>query len=153
MPGYRGHLVGGVITYAVTMQVLKYAQPNAHVILQGLVCCLLGSLFPDVDVKSKGQKVFYYLLLSFLLYCLFAHKWRMFVMASVLGVTPLLVRHRGIFHEVWFLLLVTLAMMVAVTSLQKAYEPVLLSNCFFFFAGCLSHVFLDRFLSKVKRVL
>ena len=59
MPNYKGHIVGGTVTYLVVLQVIKHAQPNIHVVLQGLVFCLLGSLFPDIDVKSKGQKIFY----------------------------------------------------------------------------------------------
>ncbi len=151
MPSYRGHLIGGVVTYIVVLQGIQYAQPNAHVIFQGFLFCLLGSLFPDIDVKSKGQKVFYSLLLLFLLYCLYMQKWIIFTSLSLLGIVPMLVRHRGLFHQIWFLLFLTLVMMVCMSSLQKSYSAILLANCCFFFAGCLSHVVLDRVYSKVKR--
>ena len=65
MPNYKGHIAGGVITYLVVLYCIKYTNPSVHTVLQGLVFCLFGSLFPDVDVKSKGQKIFYYLLLIF----------------------------------------------------------------------------------------
>ena len=119
--------------------------------LQGLVFCLFGSLFPDVDVKSKGQKIFYYLLFLFLLYCLMTFRWEMFIVASFLGIVPLLVRHRGIFHKIWFLLGLTLLLIISIKSLHLTYETLLITNTCFFFAGCVSHVLLDQFFTKLKR--
>lgn len=150
MPSYRGHIVGGTVAYLICLHVIKYAQPNMHVIFQGFAFCLLGSLFPDVDIKSKGQKVFYNLILIFLLYCLYMKKWTAFVIVSLLGITPMLVRHRGLFHQMWFLLALTLTVMLCMKSIQKPYEDLLLANCCFFFVGCWSHVVLDRLFSKVK---
>lgn len=151
MPSYRGHLVGGVLAYLGMLQLIKYAQPNIHVIVQGLIFCLLGSLFPDIDVKSKGQKLFYTILLIFLCYCLLVYLWDIFIVVTFLGIMPLLVRHRGIFHEIWFLLFLILGLFLFLTSCNTRCGSLLLSNCSFFFAGCLSHLFLDRFVSRLKR--
>lgn len=152
MPSYRGHLIGGVITYLMMLQLIKHIDPHAHVVIQGLLFCLLGALFPDIDVKSKGQKVFYILLLLFLCYCLIQQRWDLFVAVSLLGIMPLLVRHRGLFHEVWFLLCLTLGIIICLQSCNKLCDALLLGNCSFFFMGCLSHVVLDRVLTKIKRV-
>lgn len=151
MPSYRGHLIGGIVTYLGLLHLIKYADPNVHVIMQGLLFCLLGSLFPDIDVKSKGQKIFYTLLLFFLFYCLMMHRWDLFVMLSLLGIVPLLVRHRGLFHEIWFLLFLILGIVVCLISCHGQCEALFLANGTFFFAGCLSHVLLDRMVSKIKR--
>lgn len=151
MPSYKGHLAGGVAAYIGMMYFVQFTDPSAHVIIQGFLFCMLGSLFPDVDTKSKGQKIFYRLLLLFLFYCLAVQKWKLFAVVSLLGVTPLLVRHRGIFHEPWFLLAVTLSLTVIFKLLNKDYESLLLANSWFFFAGCMSHVLLDRLLTKAKR--
>lgn len=151
MPSYRGHLIGGVLTYLGMLQFIKYAQPNSHIVLQGLLFCLLGSLFPDVDVKSKGQKIFYIIILVFLCYCLIQHRLDLFIVASLLGLTPLLVRHRGLFHEIWFLLLLTIVSFICFKSFSEKNETLLLANSSFFFMGCLSHVVLDRLLTMMKR--
>ena len=151
MPSYKGHLAGGVAAYVVVLQAIKYLEPNIHIIIQGFLFCLLGSLFPDIDTKSKGQKVFYLLLLLFLIYCLVMQRWNLFVVVSLLGILPMLVRHRGLFHEIWFLFFIALFSTIIIKSLQSNYEHLLLANSWFFFAGCLSHVFLDRFLTKLKR--
>ena len=152
MPSYRGHLIGGVLTYLGMLQIIRYVQPDPHIIFQGLLFCLLGSLFPDIDIKSKGQKVFYFLLLLFLFYCLWMQRWDLFVALSLLGITPLLVRQRGLFHEVWFLLCLTLGIIICLQSCNKLCDPLLLANSSFFFVGCLSHVALDRLLTRLKRL-
>ena len=151
MPSYRGHLIAGVLTYLGMLQIIKCVQPNPHVIFQGLLFCLLGSLFPDIDIKSKGQKVFYSLLLMFLCYCLWMQHWYLFVVLSLLGIVPLLARHRGLFHEIWFLLCLTLCIIIWLQSCNKLCDILLLTNCSWFFVGCVSHVILDRVVSKIKR--
>lgn len=143
--------MGGMITYLGILHFIQYNTPTIHVVIQGLFFCLLGSLFPDIDVKSKGQKIFYTLLLIFLIYCLCIQRWDLFALLSLLAVIPLLVKHRGIFHSIWFLLFLTLVIMICGKIFYKEYELLCLSNAFFFFAGCLSHVVLDRTLSRIKR--
>ncbi len=64
MSGYRGHLVGGLVTFVALRNFL--IPLTGHTIPQEFVCLiltLLGALFPDVDIKSKGQQVFYSLAL------------------------------------------------------------------------------------------
>lgn len=151
MPSYRVHLVGGLLTYLGILQIFKNADLSHHTILQGLVFCLLGALFPDIDVKSKGQKVFYTMLLLLLIYLIAYQKYCMFVVLSFLGIIPILVRHRGIFHHIWFLIVITCAGSLVVKSWCGYYEQVMLTNCWFFFAGAVSHVLLDRIGSRLKR--
>ena len=59
MPGFRGHLIGGTVTYLAILQCIKSMQPSIPVIISGFIFCIIGSLFPDIDIKSKGQKLFY----------------------------------------------------------------------------------------------
>jgi hypothetical protein len=150
MPSYRVHLVGGFLTYVGILHCMQSAEPTIATILQGLVFCLLGSLFPDIDVKSKGQKVFYILFFCLLAYLMYQEKYCMFMVVSFLGIIPILVRHRGIFHHVWFLMAITFGLSLIVKSFCGFYEQVMLSNCWFFFAGTVSHVLLDRVVSTCK---
>ncbi|MFA5998952.1 MAG: metal-dependent hydrolase [Candidatus Babeliales bacterium] len=151
MPSYRVHLVGGLLTYLGILHVIKHVEPSIHTIFQGLVFCLLGALFPDIDVKSKGQKVFYTLLLFFLIYLVAVQRYCLFVTVSFLGIIPILVRHRGIFHHIWFLLAIAFGATLCVKSMCGSYEQVMINNCWFFFAGSVSHVVLDRTVSRLKR--
>ncbi len=151
MPSYRVHLIGGLVTYLGILQLIKYSEPTIHTIIQGLIFCLLGALFPDIDVKSKGQKVFYTLLLFFLIYLVVVQNYCLFVSVSFLGVVPILVRHRGVFHHIWFLLTIALVATLGVKSMCGSYENIMMANCWFFFAGSVSHVLLDRVGTRLKR--
>jgi hypothetical protein len=66
MPGYKGHLSGGVLAGGLAMGAAVMAGRLAHapLYLSGLMgFCLLGALFPDVDTDSKGQNLFYAVLI------------------------------------------------------------------------------------------
>ena len=59
MSNYRGHLIGACIVYSVIIFVLSFHTKSFITLTEWLLCTLLGSLFPDIDTKSKGQKLFY----------------------------------------------------------------------------------------------
>jgi hypothetical protein len=152
MPSYRGHLVGGLVTYIGILQLCKNMHLSGFMIAQGLIFCLLGALFPDIDVKSKGQKVFYSILLLLLCFLLYKKMYCLFAVMSLLGIIPILVRHRGIFHHVWFLFSMAVLSSLAIKSWCGTVENMMLYNCWFFFAGTVSHVVLDRFISGCKKL-
>ena len=152
MPSYRGHLVGGLVTYIVILQLCKNMHLSGFMIIQGLVFCLLGALFPDIDVKSKGQKVFYSMLLLLLCFLLYKKMYCLFAVMSLLGIIPILVRHRGIFHHIWFLFSMAVLSTLAIKNWCGTIENMMLYNCWFFFAGTVSHVVLDRFISGCKKL-
>src|SRR5579863_1742939 len=106
MPGYKGHLAGGMVVFAGSYYVLHALgiQTDAMQAAQMLGCTLAGSLFPDMDVKSKGQNFFYKLVLVALLIFFFKGYTRPFIALSFAAVVPMLVRHRGLFHAWWFVI-------------------------------------------------
>jgi hypothetical protein len=66
MPGYKGHLTGGLLAggLAIGAAVILGRLAYAPLHLAGLMgFCLLGALFPDVDTDSKGQNLFYTVLI------------------------------------------------------------------------------------------
>jgi len=152
MPSYRGHLIGGFLTYVGILQLLKNMHLSGFMIIQGLIFCLLGALFPDIDVKSKGQKVFYSMLLVLLIWLLYKKMYCLFAVMSLLGIIPILVRHRGIFHHIWFLFSMAVISTLVIRSQCGGFENMMLYNCWFFFAGTVSHVVLDRFISGCKKL-
>src|SRR5438309_2217826 len=63
MPGYKGHLVGGTVAFGLLFFALVgvvVRQPSMLIAGEWLLFALAGSLFPDIDIKSKGQKYFYF---------------------------------------------------------------------------------------------
>jgi len=153
MPGYRLHLFCGLLTYLAILQCMQYQAINFSIIIQGLIFCLLGALFPDIDIKSKGQKLYYSIFFVLLLWLLYQHQFCLFAVMSLLGIIPILVRHRGIFHHFWFLLIMVLMMIGAIKIWCGSYATLLISNCWFFFVGSVSHVVLDRTVSWFKKTL
>lgn len=145
MPGYKTHIVGGVVVFAALAYIVKgYVQPTPSVAFQWLGATLLGALFPDVDIKSKGQGIFYKGMLICLVLLLLKRQFYPFVILSFLGLIPVLVRHRGIFHRVWFVTVAPLVLALVVgQSFPDARVALLQTSCFFA-AGAVSHIVLDR---------
>jgi len=144
MSNYKSHLVGGVGAYAILLIVLQRIQPVSFLSLgEWLVCALAGSLFPDIDIKSKGQKYFYYVMLLVMIILIIEHLFSLLAMCSIMAVTPMLVRHRGIFHRLWFVVLFPLTMWYAISIFVPTVSKIILFDVFFFISGSISHLWLD----------
>ncbi len=145
MPGYKVHLVGGAVTFACLYALLSSHIPTTSLIIfQWLGASLLGALFPDVDIKSKGQGLFYKGMLLCLALLLCKKQGYLFVAMSFLALVPVLVRHRGIFHCVWFVIVVPFAVAFVAGNSFPAFSALFFYNACFFSAGALSHIMLDR---------
>ena len=153
MPGYKTHVIGGIITFVSVLCLLQKLHLFYCSYLTALSCFLatiLGALFPDVDTKSKGQMMFYQGVLFYLLLLLWSHKFMMFMVVTCLMMIPLLVPHRGLFHNVLFLTSLTSVASIAAFFLlpYRAYDCI--AHLLFFYVGALSHVLLDRFQTAIK---
>ncbi len=145
MPGYKTHLVGGAVTFVCLQAVLSSPISTTPLIMfQWLGATLLGALFPDVDIKSKGQGLFYKGMLICLALLLWKKQVYLFVAMSFLALVPVLVRHRGLFHRVWFVIVVPFSVAFVAGNSFPASSTLFFYNACFFSAGALSHIMLDR---------
>ena len=152
MPGYKTHLIGGaVVAVPMICMLLSYAQ-SVTVVATWFVFALAGSLFPDVDTKSKGQKWFYRLVLVLLLALLFQNKFRLFVTLALFAAIPLVVNHRGLFHRLWFVVLLPLAVTIIFSWYLPHYSHDATIAMIFFIAGTISHLILDFGLGRTFRL-
>lgn len=137
---------GGVISYSLTLLVLIAAgKPvTALNLIEWLVCALLGSLYPDIDTKSKGQWLFYRIIVIMIITCLLYGSFTLLACISVMSLLPILVRHRGIFHKPWFILFTTLLFYFLVVTIFPGHKHSIIMDCLFFLIGALSHVWLDK---------
>lgn len=150
MPGFRGHIIGGTVTYLILLQCIKSLKPEISVIVSGFLFCIIGSLFPDIDIKSKGQKLFYTIAL-FVLFCfLYYERTDLFIGLSLLATVPLLVKHRGLFHQLWFLIFISITTGLVIGSFHAQYSAWAMKNALFFLSGAISHIFLDRSITRLK---
>jgi membrane-bound metal-dependent hydrolase YbcI (DUF457 family) len=155
MSSYQGHIAGGIVTYIV-MSKLPLVPPDSPVTTHALLfsMTLLGSLFPDVDIKSMGQKVFYHLLALFVIFCLIQKKWVALIMMSLLGLIPLVSKHRGITHNPYFLIIAPFVLHPIISHVIPVAQDFPRHYHLFFIAGAFSHLILDygfvRFFKKLK---
>lgn len=151
MPGYKGHLIGGLGAFGVGFYFVSAGNPSHYVVVEWLLCALAGSLFPDVDVKSKGQNLFYKgILIILLLLCLQGYVY--FAAAiGILSLFPMLARHRGLFHKAWFIVIMPFFTSFCISVYFPHFSRILLFDTVFFVLGALSHLWLDLgFLRMVR---
>lgn len=156
MPGYKGHIGYGVVFGALLLAGLAFSP-----LIEGLTptdlirdavvilwIAVLFALFPDVDIKSKGQMLFYriFILLDLVLL------WQgMFVEAALLGflaMLPIISRHRGWTHTVWAMILVPSPILLVPMYLADAVVWSGLPYYLGAVAGYLSHLVADGILVR-----
>ena len=146
MPGYKGHCVGGVIAFGLLFLVLVPAiikQPSMVTMGEWLLFALAGSLFPDIDIKSKGQKYFYYVIFLFFMILVMNRRFEIISCFSFIIITPMLARHRGIFHSPWFVITMPLLLWAFVSMFIPRISQQFFFDMIFFIVGALSHLWLD----------
>lgn len=159
MAGYKGHISAGVFFGAAMVAGLAFSPLAESLTLEqklvkGIVVLWLAvvfALFPDVDIKSKGQVLFYrvFVLLDIVL-LVFAY----YVEAALLGflaLLPIISRHRGWTHTFRAMFLVPSPILLVPMYLAK--EPVLDGLPFYLgaVAGYLSHLVADGMLFRLGR--
>jgi hypothetical protein len=152
MSGYRGHLVGGVVTFVIVRHVLipltSYSVPQETVCL---ALTLFGALFPDVDIKSKGQQVFYMLALVIAAMAFTQRAWNSLAWLLLMCFFPLAVVHRGPMHNPYVLIATPWIIARGLQGLFPTIHTLSPMYHMFFIAGALSHLVLDYGLIKALK--
>lgn len=155
MPGYRGHLTGGIFVYLLMGSLIKlfFFIPSHTQMLEWLCFTLMGSLFPDIDTKSKGQQLFYWILICLLIFLFFKKRYFLGALCGIIGTIPLLVKHRGIFHKPWFIGMFGLGAMGVSCSMAPIHSRIIVIDILFFVIGALSHIWLDVGIRRKRKYL
>ncbi len=144
---YKAHLFGGFCAYACAWYVV-FVFGYQLTLLQsfaGLTSCLLGAIFPDVDTKSVMQRLFFKaLFLCSIALLIYSKNIIWFFGAAIIGIVPLMVRHRGLFHRWWFLLVLSILLASSAYFVPITYKFTLLWCAGSFALGSLSHLVLDN---------
>ena len=193
MSMFREHWIGGLVAYSTFFIVsfiatiavsILYAVPaawNPTISLNPLkvVGCfaiaVLFGLWPDVDIKSKSQKIFYTLL--FVLNVVLIVFWRRYLESALLGLfamLPILSKHRGWTHaRITMVLLPGLFLLVPVYAAHPEWYSggtlidafnalleweelpvIILTGLPFYvasFIGYASHLYLDGILFRSRK--
>lgn len=156
MPGYKTHLSFGLLTFLGLLYILlakSILVLSFKMAILGTCACLLGSIFPDIDTTSKMQKIFYIFATLFIFYTLFTGNFIIFLSLSLISMVILLLKHRTITHNFLFILGISciFPMLAYFTNKNTIFieQTILVSASFAI--GALFHVFLDLFVSKLKK--
>lgn len=153
MPGYKGHLVGGCAAFGFGLFLLQSSYNPTHLnAFEWFLCALAGALFPDIDIKSKGQNLFYKGLLILLLFLFVKGRMQIALMIGIVSLIPMVVRHRGLFHRTWFVIAAPYAIAGFLTTCYPIYSRILLIDTSFFVLGALSHLWLDLGFRRMVRL-
>lgn len=144
MPAFKTHILGGALFYAAVIFLTgMHHKSPAQLLIFFFICSVLGALFPDVDTKSKGQKIFFITIFFIMLGCLLYKPLSFVIALGGISLFPLLVRHRGIFHNIWFLLIVIAGTGYGLSLSFPALRESIYWGAFFFSIGVISHLWLD----------
>lgn len=193
MSMFREHWIGGLVAYStffivsliatIAVSVL-YTVPvawnptislNPLKVIGCFAIAVLFGLWPDVDIKSKSQKIFYSIL--FVLNVALIIIWRKYLESALLGLfamLPIMSRHRGWTHaRVTMILLPGLFLLVPIyatypewnsnSRLLDTFDALLeseelpsliLTGLPFYVASCIgyaSHLYLDGILFRSRK--
>jgi hypothetical protein len=152
MPGYRGHLVGGSIAFALLCIAIR--PPFSFVgQCELLLLTCLGALFPDIDTKSCGQRYFYSLLGILFAILFFYHQFIVISLLALVGIVPLIVPHRGPFHNPKIICCIVMICIFGLSGSLSIRLKYLWWQGLFFFTGALSHLLLDYGIKKFVKKL
>jgi membrane-bound metal-dependent hydrolase YbcI (DUF457 family) len=148
MPGYKGHLSGGLLAggLAIGVAVMAGRLEHAPLYLSGLLgFCLLGALFPDVDTDSKGQNFFYAVLILVDGALIYKHYYHWAAWLGLYAMLPAIGHHRGWTHTWWAMALVGTPILIIPGLFFGAGDmAVLLPFYIAFTLGYFSHLLMDR---------
>jgi hypothetical protein len=143
MPDYKRHLTAGTVIFPGLLYLFRNVNPQPVALAQWATCCLVGSLFPDIDTKSKIQKIFYSIMLVTFIALILHKKTPLLIFFSLLGLVPLLVNHRGLFHRPLFIVILSISIVAAIKIYSPEYTNEAAINAVFFAFGAFSHIYLD----------
>ncbi|MEP7219241.1 MAG: metal-dependent hydrolase [Bacteroidota bacterium] len=158
MSGYRGHistavLFGLLLVIGLSFTSVAIAMPVSEKLVKGAAIvwlAVLFALFPDIDIKSKGQMLFYRLFFLFDLVLLVAKQYEGAALLGFLALIPILSRHRGWTHTIWAMLLIPLPILAGPMLMAKSATTVGLPYYLGAVAGYLSHLMADGMLFRKK---
>lgn len=151
MSSYRGHLFGGVLFFIPFAFALAYLFDFQRIsvwefslqvaILFGIT--LMFALFPDVDIKSKGQMLFYRIFLALDLLLIFSDHLRESAYLGLFAMLPIISKHRGWTHSVWAVIFIPLPFLLLPMFYTQTRTLIGLPYYLAAVVGYLSHRFMD----------
>lgn len=151
MARYKAHVLGGFCCYLIILLGCGFHGAPLLQRMEWLLWTVVGSLFPDIDVKSKGQQLVYTLLALLLLLLICAQRYMIAAWIGAAAMIPIVTKHRGVWHELWFLGCITAAGSYQLMKIFPAASTRIMADAAFFGLGFISHLVLDGYLRRLVR--
>jgi len=156
MSTYRFHILGGAAAFGLLHLGAQHIVPgylsHSWTVLAGfLAIAMLGSIFPDIDVKSNMQKIFIATMVIALPLAYAMQKYYVLAALIAISIGLVIIRHRGLTHRAWFLIAFPLLFGCYLSHRYPADTELIYSACLFFSAGGLSHLVMDFGISRFFR--
>ena len=147
MASGKGHILGGLVFLWLFLTILAnfFFVPSAMEIIIFTAIAVMFSLWPDVDIKSIGQKVFYTIFfVTDAILVFYFQDYKTAAFFGLLIILPILSKHRGWTHSrLTAVLLPTPLLLVP----MYVFEGSLAQGIPYYFAavtGYFSHLFFDK---------
>ena len=147
MASGKGHILGGVVFLWIFLTILAnyFIVPTLKEIIIYSAIIIMFSLWPDIDIKSIGQKLFYTIFFVTDLILIFVFKeYKLASYFGLLIILPILAKHRGWTHSrITAILLPTPLLFVPMVI----YGSEIFDGIPYYCAavtGYFSHLFFDR---------
>lgn len=154
MPNYKTHISAAIVCYYIILfAFIVYGKPifDLNHAISWLLSIVAGSMFPDIDIKSKGQKLFSLIFLFGIIISTLFKNYNTAIGISIFSFMPLLVKHRGLFHNLWFLMALVFIISKILIYKLPDYEWFIISNAIFFAIGIKTHIALDLGIIKFSK--
>lgn len=154
MGGYRAHLSFSTCVFFLLL-IIFFAKSGPSLLLVGELFCvtLLGSLFPDVDIKSKGQKFMYTALFICMIPSIIQGNFMLVALILWISLIPMMVRHRGIFHDPLYVTFFISCIWYVLSIYRNDFAQKIFLHTIFFIIGAQSHLLLDYGLAYYAKKL
>ena len=147
MASGKGHVLGGIVFLWIFLTILAnyFIVPTLKEIIIYSAIVIMFALWPDVDIKSIGQKLFYtiFFITDLILIFIFEeHKFASYF--GLLIILPILAKHRGWTHSRITALLLPLPLLFVPMII---YGGKIFDGIPYYCAavtGYFSHLFFDR---------
>ena len=102
MSGGKGHLIGGFIFILVLLHTIThyFFRPDLLDFVLYIAIGLMFAVWPDVDIKSYGQKFFYIVFFLVDLFLVYTEEYKIAAYFGLIIILPILAKHRGWTHSI-----------------------------------------------------
>jgi len=155
---FRGHVRVGILTYFIAVVPIigwilyreggSVAELGQHwwEILICFALCVLGAMVPDTDIKSKSQRVIYFLLVPVDLVLILFMYYKEAAILGFFAILPNILKHRGQLHSRSAAIILPLPLLIIpiVATGKMEYQQLGVSYYIAAVFGYMSHLVADR---------